>query len=215
MSTWTNIINTDSSYKIFYADAQVNGMSGDFCKEYRLFDNLIADAVILDVNDTIGNVGNCRIETLLRNTLLPDAYLGNMGNTVLVGARVHSIVGNPSHYNGIYLLYDGSRTFAICYGRLDQMNTNMDTNTVITKNISTVGTIQIRWDIITTTDDLYILTKLEMYSGTTWTKLAVTGFNIPDASYTSGKLGIGACNLVEGAPKDSSLFDAVKIYLPS
>lgn len=215
MSTWTQIENTADCYKIFYADATVNGMSGDFCKEYRVFANNLNDAVVLDVNDTVGNVGNCRVESLIRNSLIPSAYAGDLGNTVVLAARVHVDVDDNTKYNGVYLLYTGSRTFTICYGRLDEMEYNRVNNEVISRQIQTTGTISIRWDVITTTDNMYILTKLEMYSGTTWSKLAVTGFNIPSASYTLGKVGIGAVNLVAGAPKDSAFFDAVKIYLPA
>jgi hypothetical protein len=215
MSTWTNIINTSAAYKIFYADAQAQGMSGDFCKEYRLFDNNVENSTILDVNDTVGNVGNCRIESLIRNSLDPSEYSGDLGNTVVLAARIHTNLSDPSKFNGIYLLYTGSRTFTICYGRLDQMEYNRVNNEVISKQIQTPGTIQIRWDVITTTDNYYILTKLEMFAGSAFTKLVVTGFNIPASSYTLGKIGIGASNLVVGAPKDSSYFDAVKIYLPA
>lgn len=215
MSTWTNISNTNSSYKIFYADAQVNGMSGDFCKEYRLFDNTQADAVIMDVNDTVGAVGNCRIESLIKNSLIPDAYAGNLGNTVLLGSRLHVDPADNTKFQGVYLLYTGGRTFTICYGRLDNMEFNRTSNEVISKTITTTGTLQIRWDVITTTDNQYILTKLELWSGSAWTKLAITGFNIPHASYTLGKIGIGSVNLVADSPINSSFYDSVKIYLPA
>lgn len=215
MSTWTNIINTNNHYKIFYADAQVNGMSGDFCKEYRLFDNGTTNDAILDVNDTVGAVGNCRVELMLKNTLLPSVYTGNMGNTSVVATRVHVDTVDSSKFNGVYLLFDGSKTFTICYGYLDNMAYNMTHNAVITKNITQTGTFTVQWDVITTTDNNYLLTKLSLWSGTAWTKLVVTGFNIPAATYTLGKIGIGSCNLIAGAPFDSSFFDSVKIYLPA
>jgi hypothetical protein len=214
MSTWTNIINSGNDYKVFYADAQALNMSGDFCKEYRLFDALTQNSVILDVNDTVSNVGNCRIESLIRNSNNPDTY-NNLGNTVLLAARVHADVANPPHYNGVYLLYDGLRDFTICYGWLDTMWSNIQNNTVVTKHIGTTGTVQIRWDVITTTDNAFLLTKLEQWTGSAWTKLVVTGWNIPAATYTSGKLGIGSVNLAMDSPNDSSYFDAVKIFLPA
>ena len=217
MSTWNNVINTNNHYKIFYADAQTNGMSGDFCKEYRLFDNGYPDDVILDANDTVGAVGNCRIELMVRNSMAlttPPANSG-VGNASVVAARVHVDTIDNSKFNGVFLLFDGNKTFTICYGYLDSMTYNVANNTVITAQVSTSGTLTVRWDVITTTDNNYILTKLEIYNGTTWAKLAVTGFNIPATSYTLGKLGIGSCNFAAGAPYDSTFFDSVKIYLPA
>lgn len=214
MSTWTNIVNTSNAFKIFYADAVANNMSGDFCKEYRVFNNLIDDAVILDANSTVGSVGNCRVECMLKNTLVPDAYVGNFGNTPVVSARIH--LNGLSEYQGIFLLYDGARTFSICYGKLNEMQSNLINNTVISHTISTVGTVQIRWDVITTTDNMFILTKLEQYVNGTWAKLAITGFNIPEDSYRNGLIGIGSTNLIAGSPLPAStFFDAVKIYLPA
>lgn len=215
MSTWSNVINTNSDYKIFYADAQVNGMSGDFCKEYRLFNSANADSVIVDANETVGMVGNLRIEAMIKNSLVPAAFLGDKGNTVLLSSRIHVDTVDNTKFNGVHLLYDGSRTFTLCYGYLSTMNDNILNNTVISKNITTEGTVTIRWDVITTTDNQYILTKLEQWNGTTWAKLFITGFNIPNPSYTSGRIGIGSCNLVALSPNNSSFFDAVKIYLPA
>lgn len=213
MSTWTNVINTSNAYRIFYADAQAVGMSGDFCKEYREFDNSVYQAAILDVNDTVGGVGNCRVESLINNSFVADPY-GDIGNTSLIATRVHVNLEDPTKHNGVYLLF-ASKLFTICYGRLDQMDYNRVNNVIITHSIVTAGTISIQWDVITTTDNNYILTKLSMYTGSAWSKLAVTGFNIPAASYTLGKIGIGACNMLGVSTKASSYFDSVKIYLPA
>jgi hypothetical protein len=211
MSTWTNTINTNSHFRIFYADAQEQQMSGDFCKEYRLYTPTTKNDVILDVNDTVGAVGNCRVEAMIRNSNTPTTY-NHQGNNVLIGTRIHQ---DSSEWKGIFLLYDYSRTFSICYGNLNLIYENYTNNLVMQKNIATTGTVTIRWDVITTTDNAYILTKLEMYSGTTWSKLMITGFNIPTANYSSGKIGIGGVNLADNSHVDSSYFDAVKIYLPA
>jgi len=213
MSTWTNLVNTSSNFRIFYADAVEQSMSGDFCKEYRLYTPTTKNDIILDVNDTIGATGNCRLESMIRNSNNPTGY-NQQGNAVVLAARVHTDIGSGEK-KGLFLIFDYTKTFSICYGNVDTMFENLANNLVMTKSISTVGTVTLRWDVITTTDNNYILTKVEQYSNGLWTKLMITGFNIPTAGYSSGKLGIGSVNLKDASHVDSSYFDAVKIYLPA